>query len=346
MPIVASVQASSVFLDREATVEKACRLTEEAARAGARVIVFPEAWIPGYPFWIFANKPISTSLFTALYQQAVIVPSPATGRLGEAARRAKAYLVIGVSERAGRSLYNSMLYFAPDGALLGVHRKLMPTHMERTIWGQGDGSGLRLFDTPLGRLGGLICWEHQMTLVKYAMFARGEAIHASVWPAMRSQNAHIEFGTRQYAFEGRCFVIVSCGYLTPALVPERYGLHGAALDANGGSAIINPQGEYLAGPLYDREGILYADLDLDELAAGAYWSDITGHYARPDVVRLVLDDRPRAVIEQPDGSPYASPPANVAAEDDCSNLRPGPADTRLDLEAGTTGPAAALGDAP
>ena len=307
----AAVQAAPVFLDRDATIAKACDLIEQASRAGARLIVFPEAWVPTYPYWIWGPRGGSSAqLFVELFRNAVEVPGPATDRLGEAARRAQAYVAIGLTERdavARGSLYNTLLYIGPDGRILGKHRKLMPTHMERTVWGWGDGSGLHVLDTPVGRLGGLICWEHEMSLVKYAMYARGEQVHAAVWPAMTSQNHHIDFGCRQYAFEGRCFVVVSCGYMREDLVPEQYGLSGIrSLDANGGSGIIGPDGEYLAGPLYGREDILYAELDLTRTAQGKYNLDVAGHYARPDVVQLILNETPQTPVGRPPASAASS----------------------------------------
>lgn len=296
----AAVQAAPVYLDREATIEKACLLIEEAAAKDARLIVFPETWVPGYPFWVFGSQVVSGSLFTRLFKNAVEIPSAATDALCRAAARASAYVVIGINERDARfkgSLYNTLLYIDDEGAILGAHRKLMPTHAERTVWGMGDGSGLHVFDTPVGRLGGLICWEHEMPLVRYAMYSRAEQVHAAVWPAFSTQNHHIDFGCRQYAFEGACFVVVACGYLTEALVPEELGIRGQAiLDANGGSGIIGPDGEYLAGPLYGKEGILYADIDLEQIVARKHFLDVTGHYSRPDVVQLLLHDEARPPV--------------------------------------------------
>jgi predicted amidohydrolase len=288
---VAAVQAAPVFMDREATIDKACSLIDEAGKRGARVIVFPETWVPVYPFWQTSHP----AAWLELHRNSVEVPSVHVARLTEAARRAHAYVVIGINERDSRTLgtlYNSLLYLAPDGSVLGVHRKLMPTAGERLVWGMGDGAGLHLFDTPFGRLGGLICWEHEMTLAKYAMYARGEQIHASVWPAWKSQRDHIAFGTRQYAFEGRTFVIVACGIIDGASIPEAWREtrldHGGQL-ADGGSAIIGPNGDYLAGPLYEREDILYADIDLASIALAKRNLDTGGHYSRPDVLRLQFD---------------------------------------------------------
>ena len=311
----AAVQAAPVFLDREVTIDKACQLIEQAGREGAQLIVFPETWVPTYPFWDMQRP----DAWLELYRNAVEVPSPSVERLAAAARKTRAYVVIGVNERDALTkgtLYNSMLYFSPEGALLGVHRKLMPSVSERLIWGMGDGSGLHIFDTPLGRLGGLICWEHEMTLVKYAMYARGEQVHASVWPAWSTQRDHIQFGTRQYAYEGKCFVVVACGVLDAAAVPERWrgSNPGAGQIANGGSAIISPEGAYIVGPVYEDETILYGEIDLTQVAAGKWMVDVAGHYSRPDVVRLLFDpsphsplvtaDTPSNVIETPaDGRP-------------------------------------------
>jgi nitrilase len=292
---VAAVQAAPVFLDRDATIDKACHLIDEAGSGGAKVIVFPETWVPTYPFWDTQRA----SAWLELFKNSVEVPSDATERLSEAARKAEAYVVIGINERDALtrgSLYNSLLYFGPDGALLGVHRKLMPSVGERLVWGMGDGSGLHVFDTPLGRLGGLICWEHEMTLVKYAMYARGEQVHASVWPAWAFQRDHIQFGTRQYAYEGKCFVIVSCGLLDAEVVPEdwRAWRGGPTRQiGDGGSAIIGPNGDYLAGPVYEHETIVYADIDLAQVALAKRGLDVAGHYARPDIVQLLFDPTPK-----------------------------------------------------
>ncbi|MDP2948025.1 MAG: carbon-nitrogen hydrolase family protein [Chloroflexota bacterium] len=298
----AVVQAAPVFLDREATIDKACRLIEQAGGRGARLIVFPETWVPGYPFWLTSALPLQEPLrlFTRLFKNAVEVPSAASEALGRAAARAGAYVAIGINERDAQfkgSLYNTLLYIDDHGRLMGKHRKLMPSYGERTVWGWGDGSGLQVFDTPLGRVGGLICWEHEMPLVRYAMYSKAEQVHCSVWPAYSFQNDHIDFGCRQYAFEGACFVLVSCGLWNAETIPADLGLQGRPLlEANGGSGIIGPGGYYLAGPLYNKEDILYAEIDLEQIVPRKQVLDVVGHYARPDVVQLLLHDEPRSPV--------------------------------------------------
>ncbi len=294
--VAAAVQAAPVFLDRDATIDKACELIDQAGKAGAQLIVFPETWIPMYPFWHTNENVFSSELFARLWKNSVEVPSTGTARLAAAAKAAKAYVVMGINERdiATRgTLYNTMLWFSPTGELLHKHRKLMPTFTERTIWGFGDGSDMELLQTQLGRLGGLICWEHQMTLVKYALYAQGEQVHCAQWPAFSSQNEHIDFGMRQYAFEGACFVVSSCGIVPNGKQPKE--LAGLTRAANGGSAIVGPNGAYLAGPIYGKEEILYAEIDVEQAIREKHSRDVAGHYARPDVLQLVVNMKRKPV---------------------------------------------------
>ncbi|HEX5480036.1 MAG TPA: carbon-nitrogen hydrolase family protein [Dehalococcoidia bacterium] len=291
--VAAAVQAAPVFMDRDATVAKACELIGEAAHAGAKLIVFPETWIPTYPWWTSSPQLFSSQHFADLWKSSVEVPSDATRRIGEAARAAGAYVVIGVNERdtATRgTLYNTLLYVAPDGTLAHRHRKLMPSFTERTIWGRGDGSDLQVIDTPLGRMGGLICWEHEMTLAKYALYAQGEQVHCAAWPAYSFQNDEIDFGMRQYAYEGACFAVSACGIYSGATLPESFG--GVPVTANGGTAIVDPAGRYLAGPVYDREEILYAEINLESALRRKHTRDVAGHYARPDVFEFRVKTAP------------------------------------------------------
>lgn len=304
---VAAVQAAPAFLDLEASVDKAVRLIEEAAALGAQVIGFSETWLPGYPAWIFGaagwDDPAAKRAFARLTDNAVTVPGPVVDRLARAARAARATVVMGIHERDGSysrgTLFNSQLIIGPDGALLGVHRKLLPTHAERILWGQGDGSTLHVVDTPAGRVGGLVCWEHWMPLTRFAMHAKGEQIHVAAWPDMPESH---QIASRHYAFEARCFVICAAGYLRVSDVPADFELldalrAGVEVESEGeellpgGSGIIGPDGMWLAGPVYGREEIVVAEIDLDRISEEHQALDAAGHYNRPDVFQLTVDER-------------------------------------------------------
>ena len=229
---VAAVQAAPVFLDRDATVDKACALIREAGRAGARLVAFPEVFVPGFPHWIYLDRPQANEhYFVELVREAVDVPGPATEALGGAARDAGAWVVIGVNERSRRSageLFNTNLVFGPDGALAGWHRKLMPTYAEKMIWSFGDGSTLRVYDTPLGRLGTLCCGENTNPLARFTLIAQGEQIHVANYPARPAGDAvdlayNIQIRAAAHAFEGKCYVVVA-GSLLPAR--ESHAPHG------------------------------------------------------------------------------------------------------------------------
>jgi nitrilase len=293
---VACVQAEPVILDREATIDKLADQTAEAARQGARLVVFPETFVPAYPSSRWAKAlagwadPRAKAAFARLAREAVEVPGPSVDRLGEIAREHEVWLVTGVNEvdpgRPG-TLYNSLLYHAPDGSLALHHRKLVPTNHERLIWGQGDGRGLRAIETPLGRLGGLICWENYMPLARFSLYATGVEIYvastADDGDAWQATLVHI-------AREARAFVVAPGHFQRAASYPEDFSLReeleGADVLGRGGSAVLGPDGGYLAGPLYDEEGILYADLDPDRLREERQRFDPVGHYHRPDVFRL------------------------------------------------------------
>jgi len=304
-PIVAAaVQATPVFLDRAATVARAVALIEEAASHGARLVLFPEAFVPGYPDWVWRAPPWgggTARLFERLVDQAVTVPGPDVDALAAAARRVDAYVAIGLNEREphGSTVYNSLLYLGPDGSVLGVHRKLMPTGGERLVWGFGDGSGLVTFDTPAGRVGGLICWENYMPLARAALFARGTEIYlAPTW-----DNSDVWVPTlRHIAKEGRCYVVGTNSYLRGSDVPAQElgvpDLYGGEDDwmSRGNACIVGPDGEILAGPLVERPGILYAELDPGTVRRSRLQFDACGHYARPDVFRLDVDDRPKPAV--------------------------------------------------
>jgi nitrilase len=302
--VAAAVQATPVFLDRDATVDKAGKLVKEAGSAGAGLVVFPETFVPTYPDWVWratAWDGVAEQLFARLLENAVEVPSAATDAIGAAAKRAKAYVSIGVNERepGGSTLYNTQLTFARDGSLLGKHRKLMPTGAERLVWGMGDGSTLEVYRTPFGVLGGLICWENYMPLARYAMYAKG----VDVWVAPTWDNGEPWVATlRHIAREGRVFVIGVAELLRgsdiPDDIPGRDELWQGEDDwANDGhSAIVGPDGELLAGPLVREEGILYAELDAAKARATRHQFDPVGHYARPDVFRLHVDTERKPAV--------------------------------------------------
>lgn len=285
---VAVVQAAPVFLDRDATVEKTCALVKEAGAAGASLVLFPETFIPTYPDWVWRVPAWSDGRFMRqLYTEAVEVPSAATDRLAEAAREASAYVAVGVNELDGGTLYNTLLYFAPDGTLALRHRKLMPTGGERTVWGYGDGSTLDVVRTPFGVVGGLICWENYMPLARAAIYARGVEIYlAPTW-----DNNPTWIATLQHiAKEGRCYVLGVAPVLRGSDVPEdlRGDTYGGADDwmSRGYGTVVAPGGEIIAGPVADEETIVYADIDRDEVVRQRQLFDPVGHYSRPDVFSL------------------------------------------------------------
>jgi nitrilase len=298
---VACVQAEPVILDREATVDKLERLTAEAAGEGASLLVFPEAFIPVYPSSTWAKAfagwadPRAKEAFARLAAEAVTVPGEAVDRIGEAAREHKVWIVTGVTEvdpeRPG-TLYNTLLYHGPDGRLALRHRKLVPTNHERLVWGPGDGSGLRAIPTELGRLGGLICWENYMPLARFSLYESGVEIYiastADDSDAWQATLVHI-------ALESRSFVVSPSHFQRassyPGDFPLRAELEGHDVIGRGGSAVLAPDGSYLAGPLYGEEGVLYAELDPALLRAERQRFDPAGHYHRPDVLRLKVKSR-------------------------------------------------------
>jgi nitrilase len=297
----AAVQAAPIYMNLERSLEKALGLIFEAASRGARLVGFPETWLPGYPAWLDCCRDVALwdyppvkRIFARLMDNSVVVPGSVTSALGEAAREHGVVLNIGVQERviegAGRgTLYNTMLTFGSDGALLNRHRKIMPSYTERLIWGEGDGSGLRAVPTEPGRIGGLICWEHWMPLARQVLHQSGEDIHIAAWPQVKEMNL---VASRHYAFEGRCFVIATGAVMKASELPselepiESLKQEPDSLVLNGGSAIIAPDGSLLVGPIFDEEAILTADLDLTLIAQESLALDVTGHYSRPDIFEL------------------------------------------------------------
>ena len=305
---VAVVQAAPVLFDREASVEKACRLTIEAAAQGAKVILFPEAFVPAYPRGLGFGTVVGSRstqgrlTWQTYWANAVDIPSPATEALGEAAAQSKAYLIIGVIERDTQfsqgTLYCTILYFSPDGELIGKHRKLKPTAGERLIWGEGDGSTLTVINTEFGKIGGLICWENYMPLARMAMYSKGVEIYLA--PTADARDTW-QSTLRHIACEGRCFVLGCNQFVTKAMYPgDLEGVEDLARQpetvCRGGSAIISPLGEVLVGPLYDQEGTLFAELDLGEIPRSRFDFDVAGHYARPDVFKLTVNEKPRVPV--------------------------------------------------
>ncbi len=283
-------------------------MTQEAAAQGAKLILFPEAFIPAYPRGLTFGTVVGSrtsqgrATWQAYWDGAVEVPSPATDRLAAAARQAGATLAIGVIERdtatSGGTLYCTLLYFSPQGELLGLHRKLKPTAAERFIWGEGDGSTLTVVDSPYGRIGGLICWENYMPLARMAMYAKGVSLYLA--PTADSRDTW-QSTLRHIACEGRCFVLGCNQFVTKSMYPpDLPGIEELAsqpeIICRGGSAIVSPLGEVLAGPLFDAEGILTAELDLGEIARSRFDFDVTGHYARPDVFQLSVNEAPRLPV--------------------------------------------------
>jgi predicted amidohydrolase len=305
---VAVVQASPIYMDREATINKGVALIQEAADHGAQVIAFPETWVPGYPLWIYGaagwGDEAAKRGYAQLLAESVEVPSEETDALSHVAVDRGVEVVMGINERSGGSVFNSLLYVRPDGALQ-VHRKLVPTHAERIVWAASpDGSGLVVVETPFGGLGGLICWEHWMPLTRFAMHAQSERIHVAVWP-WGYELAHL--ASRHYAFEGRSFVVVAAGYMPASALPPGFELReamnagsdpggGGTVLQTGGSGVIGPDGQWVVGPVHDEETIVYADLDLGHAAREQYAMDIVGHYNRPDIFSLTVDTRRRPQV--------------------------------------------------
>jgi len=288
----AVVQAGSVLFDTPATLKKMEQRAAEAAAAGASLIVFPEAFVGGYPKGmdfgavVGHRTPEGRRDFRRYYDSAIAVPGPETERIGQAALLHRAWMVVGVIERDGGTLYCTALFFSSEGTLAGKHRKVMPTAMERLIWGYGDGSTLTVLETPLGRLGAVICWENYMPAMRLAMYAKGIELYCA--PTVDDRETWA-VSMRHIAFEGRCFVLSAVQHTDKI---------------RGGSVIVNPQGQLLAGPVYGEEKVLAAELNMNEIAEGKYDFDAAGHYSRPDLFSLhVNESRQRAVARAEQAEP-------------------------------------------
>ena len=299
----AVVQAAPIAFDVEGTLDKVETLTGESTAGGAELVVFPEAFVSCYPRGLTFGAVVGSrtaegrAWFRRYWESSIDVPGPAVERLGAIALQHATYLVIGVIERDGGTLYCTALFFSPAGELLGKHRKLMPTAAERLVWGYGDGSTLPVFDTPVGRLGGVICWENYMPLLRMAMYAKGIQLYCA--PTADARDTWV--ATMQHiACEGRCFVLSANQFARRADYPSDYPVEGddgpEAVLCRGGSVIVSPLGEILAGPEFGREAILRAEIDLADIAEAKYDFDVVGHYARPDVFRLTVNERPNPPV--------------------------------------------------
>ncbi len=296
--ITAAVVQAEVASELEAGLALTTELAREAANSGAELIVFPETWLPGYPAWLdvcrdaalWNHAPVK-AVFARIAENSVAVPGPALDSLAATAREVGATLVVGISERvdqgSGRgTLYNSLLTLGPDGRLLNHHRKLMPTYTERMVWGAGDTEGLRAVDTPAGRVSSLVCWEHWMPLARQALHESGEDVHVAVWPTVHEMH---QVASRQYAFEGRCYVLAAGSLMRASALPLELEPHPDRVKSpdqwvlRGGSAIIGPDGMYLVEPVYDEPRVLVAELDLNRAREESMTLDVTGHYHRPEL---------------------------------------------------------------
>ncbi len=348
---VAAVQIAPVLDRPGGTLEKVLRAIDEAAGRGVRFAVFPETLLPYYPYFSFVQAPMAQGpAHLRLYDEAVVVPGPVTQALGAAAKRHAMVLVVGVSERDGGTLYNAQLVFDADGTLALHRRKITPTYHERMIWGQGDGAGLKVVDTAVGRVGALACWEHYNPLARYTLMAQGEEIHAAQFPGSLVGQVfadQMEVTIRHHALEAGCFVVNATGWLSDeqiaAITPDeamRTGLHGGNC-----TAIVTPEGRHLVPPMTQGEGLLVADCDMALITKRKRMMDSVGHYARPELLQLHHDVSPNNGLvqymrEQPlDGGaavavrdrPSQSPHAGTANSetDDHDGTADGTADQRV-----------------
>jgi nitrilase len=297
---IAAAQLSPVFLNKQKTVDKACFYIEKAAKKSAKLIVFPEAFIPAYPDWIWItpgyNKPVLNKMYTLLLKNSVSVPDAATKQISAAAKKNKINVVIGVNERnsdaSNASLFNSLLFFNDKGKLIGRHRKLIPTGSERTVWAQGNGETLKVYDTSIGKIGGLICWENYMPLARASLYTQGVQIFTSpTWDSSESW----QISMRSNAKEGGMFLISCCQAIAMTDFPDKFEFKalypGKRTWINkGNSCIIDPKGNFVAGPVIEKEEIIYADIDLDLIVETKCIFDVAGHYSRPDVFELKIKE--------------------------------------------------------
>jgi len=305
--IATAIQHPPVFLDLNESIKKACDLIADAARNGAQLVVFPETWLTGYPLWfdlapgaaLWDSEDVKDVYQCLITNSASLVDSSIL-ELCKAAKSARAIVVMGLHERSESTLYNTTLYINSDGRVLGHHRKLVPTYTERLIWGRGDGSTLEVYDTTLGRLGGLICWEHWMPMARYTYHAQQEQIHIAQWPTVKTMH---QIASRHYAFEGGCTVIAAGSvlhiddlkHLDLRLLDEiPHGPDGMLM--RGGSCIIGPDGGFLADPVFDQPVFITAEVNPSQAISHTMTLDVTGHYSRPDIFTLRVNTEPQTNI--------------------------------------------------
>lgn len=301
----AAVQLTPVLFDRDGSTQKVLDTIAEAGRRDAHLLVFPEAFIPNYSYFANWQPPVTIGdHHLRLYEQAVDIPGPVTQAVGDAAAASGVVVVLGVNERDGGSLYNTQIVFDADGRLLAKRRKVMPTYHERMIWGWGDGSDLKVVDTAVGRVGPLICWEHYMPLCRYVLMAQREEFHCSHFPGYVGRPGfaqEVEVTIRHYAMESGCFVVNATGWLNSdqlaELCPDPDLREQLAPDSSF-TAIVGPDGRHLAEPVVKGEGMVIADLDLEAISRRKLQMDSVGHYARPDIVRLLLNSHPQPIVEE------------------------------------------------
>jgi nitrilase len=334
----AAVQAAPVFLDLDASVDKAVGLIRDAAAGGAQLVAFPETWLPGYPWFIWLDSPAWGMQFIQRYHDnSLVYGSEQAARIAKAAKQHRITVAIGLSEKQGGSLYMGQWIIDGDGETIATRRKLKPTHVERTVFGEGDGSDLSVYETPIGRIGALCCWEHLQPLSKYAMYAQNEQVHIAAWPSFSlyrggayALGAEVNnAATQVYAVEGQCFVIAPCATVSKEMVQMLCGddpmKRQLLLEGGGFARIYAPDGQLMHAPLPEtEEGLVYADIDLGMISLAKAAADPAGHYARPDVTRLLLDKTPgdRVVPRQRHAAEVAR-----AGDDEPPVTRTDPADT-------------------
>lgn len=325
---LAAVQAAPGFMDIDAALDKTEHYVARAAEQGCDLIGFPECWIPGYPWFIWLNATaLNMRYFGDYHRNSLVADSEAFAAIGDMARRNNIHVSLGASERDHGSLYIAQFHFDRDGNAVGRRRKLKPTHMERTVFGDGDGSHFQVVDTDIGRVGQLACWEHLQPLSKYAMFSLHEQIHVAAWPSFSCYPEAFALGpelnnaaSQMYAAEGQCFVVAPCGVVSGAMIElmVENDLHGELLKPGGGHAqIFGPDGRPLCDKLpEDEEGLLIAEADLAAITLAKCFADPVGHYSRPDVTRLLLDRRPQPRTQGPDVQDRTKPSADDEDEEE------------------------------